>query len=124
MTEIMAATVNGATTGITEGSLTEAGTGTGRETRTGWPLNFLCKLLQASVTLSGPLDRTTERMPTVGANTAAVICRHRERDDRKRNRYDDRGGRDSGKKDKKDGDAMSIEETNRMRAELGLKPLK
>ena len=52
------------------------------------------------------------------------MCRHRERDDRKRNRDDDRAGRDGGKKDKKDGDAMSIDETNRMRAELGLKPLK
>ncbi|CAL5221078.1 g3204 [Coccomyxa viridis] len=50
--------------------------------------------------------------------------RPRERDDRKRNRDDDRGGRDGGKKEKKDGDAVSIEETNRMRAELGLKPLK
>ena len=52
------------------------------------------------------------------------LCRHRDRDDRKRHRDDDRAGRDSGKKDKKDGDAMSVDETNRMRAELGLKPLK
>lgn len=48
--------------------------------------------------------------------------RHRDRDDKKRHR--DEGRERSSKKDKKDGDAMSIEDTNRMRAELGLKPLK
>ena len=67
------------------------------------PSNMLC--------FTGHLIRTLVR-----------CCRHRERDDRKRHREDDqeRGS----KKDRKDGDGVSINETNRMRAELGLKPLK
>ncbi|EIE23805.1 PRP38-domain-containing protein [Coccomyxa subellipsoidea C-169] len=48
--------------------------------------------------------------------------RERERDgDRKRRREeDDRGGR----KERKDGDGISVEETNAMRIKLGMKPLK
>ena len=82
-------------------------------------------LLQATVNHSQwRLANQTCRVLIFGVSNAAVVCRPRERDDRKRNRDDDRGGRDGGKKEKKDGDAVSIEETNRMRAELGLKPLK
>lgn len=57
---------------------------------------------------------------------ASYDCRERERErdrdeDRKRRREeDDRGGR----KERKDGEGMSIEETNAMRIKLGLKPLK
>ncbi|CAL8471803.1 g11345 [Coccomyxa elongata] len=48
--------------------------------------------------------------------------RKRERDgDRKRRREEEDR---SGKKERRDGDGMSVEETNAMRAKLGLKPLK
>ena len=53
---------------------------------------------------------------------AIPLCRDRDTD-RKRRRDEDTKER-GGRKEAKDGDGMSIAETNAMRAKLGLKPLK
>ena len=97
--------------------MTEAETGTGRPVSLSAGYCTPC-----CMDLACP--RCTQRAPRSRASTVAILCRHRERDDKKRNRDDDRAYRDGGKKERKDGDAVSVDETNRMRAELGLKPLK